>query len=451
MSSISFDCNTKEDFDYNNEKYRPQIYRNSQLYPVLSDQVESTVTQPLANRVAQITTDGPFADSVIDGCIRIHAPSDAFRQFQVDHWQNIHTKLKHLSWVTLGLTVATIAGAFIQPLTLIGTVAFSVLFGYSRYKMSAAQNQIEGWSKSPIEAIADQRRTCYARGFSYVYSHNLKIKTEPTSTGVMHPHEVQSLYEKYFPSFCFELINSVSTPNWMNRFQSCNPLNSQVIFYALGKMPPHLQQVSADFMKLQSILSSIQSHFWTLRQEAQSKTNSAISDWNLKRSGMLLPLQVARDHYIDEARSKRNKQLKTTLSEDKIAEINKEFAQEKQKYELYYSLAAAPIDLYVNKQIDELQAQLSQTLSLLNQKESGNLQNYYDVAKEILIQADLAWKGGMAQPVHIDDELFRLPLPSAPPVEDQIPGFDVRPKGLNTTEQSNYLDFLNYVRREQEE
>lgn len=455
-----------DEYDAKNEKYKSSVYINAnQMYPVLPQQLQQDSLNNWQNRITQYVYADNSADYIVDNIIRVRAPSVAFRQTRIDHWEAAKTTLKNVTWLGAASTLLSGAGIFLAASNPVGltacivaTTASLIFTCIGLSKISQANQQIDLWNTKPEQRVAELRSAAYKYGFSYVCEHKLKIEVQPSAKGVLHPTEVQYLYESYFPNFCSKLLNRNldAKSQWMLDFLHYNPLSSNLITYALGHIPQKLHYVSHDFAQLQTILSNIQTHFAGIKQEVRDSASKVIDAYNAKRSAALLPLILARDHYTATARAQLERDLKGVTDPNERRSLKKICEAEEEKYELFYQLAAAPINIYFDNQIQQTRIQRDNSIREITINEQQNLAIYYPAARDLIQRAYNVWTQPTVVyvPVNFAQYAYQPQQPSAPSF-DNLPNFQEQvyrqraPQEWGANQQSEYQAYLNYLRQTQ--
>jgi hypothetical protein len=460
ISAVDAFWGDNDEYDAKNSKYQSSVFLNSQTHPISPEQLQHMTLGPLVSRVVEFVYADRSADYTIDSCIRVRAPSWAFRQECITHWNDAKATLKNVTWMNGAALVLSGAGALFSLanpflLTIFGVTAVvtSIFVGLGFHKISKANEQIAAWSIDPAEVVAKQRAEAYRQGFAYAYRNDLKIGAQPSKNGVLHPAEVQYLYQIYFPNFCSTLLNKNldNKSQWMIDFLAVNPLSPVVIRYVSGQIPYALQAVANDYAKLENILKDIQKHFAGLKSDVRDQASKTIDMYNNQRTAALVPLQLARDHYVSTARAELDLKLKTELDLETRRTLQKEFDAQVEKYDLFYSVAAAPINLYFDSQIQQTRITRDNAIRDISYHESQNLAIYYPAAKDLLQRAFFMWTQQTAyQPLHFDQyNTFVPPLPSAPSMAPSFQDQVFRqhaPADWSRGQQTEYEAYLNYLR-----
>ena len=462
ISAVDAFWDESDEYDANNEKYRSGVFLNGPIYQISPEQLQQITFGPLAARVIECVHPDRLADYIIDNSIRVRAPSSFFRQECLAHWNNVQATLKNINWMNGSVLAFCGAGGLWSMhnpfwLTIFGVigVAAAILIGIGLHKISKASDQIEAWSLDPVAAIANRRAEAYQKGFAHVYHNNLKISSQPSKQGVLHPTEVQYLYQIYLPNFCTTLLNkNLDHKNqWMLDFLTINPLSMSVVNYVYGQTPDFLQAAVNDYVKLENILKDIQKHFENLKSDIRDQATQAIDVYKNQKIAALVPLEVARDHYISIAHDKLDQKLKNEIDPEKKQTLRKEFDAQVEKYNLFYSVAAAPIHLYFDSQIQQTRTTRDNAIREINYHESQNLAVYYPAAKELLQKIFSFWTQQAAyQSLNLDHyNTFFCPIPSAPP---RAPTFQIYhqppPLDWSSAQRSEYEAYLNYLKMQEE-
>jgi hypothetical protein len=305
-------------------------------HPLDPRAIENKTRDSLENRIIETNTNDGMSDYIIDGIIKIRAPSTLHRKTQVNHWESANNFRSSISWTALGAGMASliasgIAGANGHPDAAAATMIFSAsslaVSLFTGLWNAEAYMEVRQWSEHPAEAIADAHRNAYEQGFMYVYNKNLKMGAKNSTNGILQAKEVQYLYEKELASFYSEMLNRNLDLNgqWMTDFSFENPLSSNHIIYAYGQIPEHLQLVSRDFHKLEEILKDIKDHFANAKSSAKDNARAEMQAYQYEKEAALAPLRWARDQYVSDLQKKfQENHRKGQSQRQQLQDIQKE-------------------------------------------------------------------------------------------------------------------------------
>lgn len=238
---------------YEQEKFHPKISLNSD-YVHNTAMMRERIKASTETRIAWIqdSSDGVFSEYLIDSTIRIESLAKSFSQHQKNFWE--HLKGKRLS--ERNMSAALLIGAVLFSYNSnhrIQMIACAIIglfgFAWNQYQANNAEQQAQSWSQSPVLEAAKEREKAYQEGFCYAYSNNLK--NAGVSRGILHPLEVKTFYEEYFPQFFQTMLNKEAlTPleqlQWVGNFCKMNPISSPFMIYGLGEIPEHLKEVAQE-------------------------------------------------------------------------------------------------------------------------------------------------------------------------------------------------------------
>src|SRR5574342_698137 len=208
----------EDDFDFENAKYRPQISSLRESQQIYAHNLEGFMrSNTLERRVVWMHQfDGStYSTYAMDNCLEITIPSNSVREEKVKYWEEKHNAASKWAWISgSGAVLSTIGAAAAAVLIPTPHIAVALLVAaavgtiFCIIKASAASNashQIKGWSESPLEKLAKRRVEAYEKGFPYVYNNNLKLQGT-SNYQILHPVEVQLLFERHFDNFYTTLL-----------------------------------------------------------------------------------------------------------------------------------------------------------------------------------------------------------------------------------------------------
>ncbi len=459
----------KEDYDFENSKYRP-LFSTPDLYPSIgATWMENHFKNPLENRVAKISTDTQHDTYLIDTTIKAKIPSETFRQEKVNHWKAEHNTVKQWAWIEGGLGALLAGGTAVAatnsaaPLVIVAlgvtTVASLVFMALNISKTHDASRQIAGWSANPLEKIAEDRAAAYRNGFPYVLRNDLKLQVGVTSTSkILLPEEVTFLFERYFDQFSRKLL--AQTPHteqgkkeWLDSFTSCNPVSNKALMYAYGQVPEKYLRVSYDYEVLHKQLTDLRGEFDQLRSQRRVESDKVIKGINQNRSLALAPFVMALAYYKREAEKDRDQKLATTKDEDKIREIKREYDAAILKYEAYHLAATLPINALFDSQISAAKENLRTILAEIKRNEATSHAPYFnyawglvDFARRVKEQPQFVYQPQDFSP----GQVFHIPQPSPAPVVNINFIQEARGQTPVNVETSQYADYLKFVQRQRQ-
>ncbi len=462
----------KDDFDFENVKYQPEISFPNTVPQVRADYMEAFMQHnTLAGRAipaASMFPDPNHSTYVIDTCIRVKVPSDAFRDEKAKYWNEKHETAKKWAWIEGGVAALTVLGAVgiaameIMPVAAVafGIASVATIFfcGRNISRASEASHQIEGWQASPLEKLANERAKAYQEGFPYVHRKDLKLQGS-SHHQVLLPFEVQFLFERHFDNFYTELLpqhpsSEQGKKEWMDSFTNCNPVADKVLRYAHdGVVPEKYARVSYDYEVLHRQLTDMRSEFAELRNQSREKTTRIIKEINENRDLALLPFKGMLTYWTLQAKAERDEKLDKTTDPEKIKEIRREYSAAISKYNMYYAAAVIPINLAFDNQVSNAKQELKSILETIKKNEASSHAPYFnyawgllDYARQIKQVPTYVYRSQAPSPVQV----FNIPVPSAPPVININfiqQAQSEKPQGID---ESNYSDYLRFFKVNQE-
>lgn len=427
---------------YNQEKYDSKVSISIEDPIVLE---KDDFEKPLAQRFITLYSDNPvYAEYRLDD-VAIRCPSDAFREYQRSQWSVRKAEAEHQSWVwtvtTIGsglvaalggilmamgsLEVAKIVGTTIAstplaPVLLVAGGVFAVvsllLAANASQHVDQANDQIKKWDVNPLAKIYHERNRALEEGFPYIFDHQLKLGSKPSTTARLHPKQVEHEYKKYVDIFCDLLLNKLfhtSKIDWMIAFRSLNPFITNLMVYGLGAIPDHMKIVIEDYARFESFLHSIEKTYNDLKDEEIAHANERITGLKKMQAELLQPHIEVRDHSIKTAREEKDRAIvkarkeretfsaKASLPEDpKPYEASARFRKAKEAAENAYALNTDPINKKYGAKILEVENELMDRLRKLEEQKGQQMANNCNAARELLIRAKQAWDNKGYQPVN---------------------------------------------------
>lgn len=405
---LSFSTSAEE---LNQEKYQRSITTVGG-YDHNHPEMEKNVHGLMESRIQPISDGkGQFAESVVDGCIKVKGVAANFTQYQAEEWKKKEAENlagRNKAGIIAGVVAlcASLLPAFDKKngtaASLIIAISIIVggIFAYiSHSRASHAAKEADAWKNySPALEAAKERTEAYKTGFLYAYSNQLKIEKEGAPHSILHSLEVQGMYEKYFPEFYGKLragmpANDKEQEIWINGFLSSNPIAPALLKYGLAEIPPHLQAASEDFYRFylmwQNHRGSIRDRQYQIRLEAAKK----IAEHEEHKQKILKPLLDKKEAAIAKARETYEEACKKYP--DLLSE-NRKFALEtfnttKKAFEEEYTKGTASIfKLFDEKVAAENQSRdaLLLNLSIL---QTTQVPTFYALARELSLRAEKAW------------------------------------------------------------
>lgn len=454
----------RDDFDFENSKYRP-LFSTPDLYPSIGAAwMENHFKNPLENRVAQLSSDAQYSTYLIDTSIKARIPSENYRQEKVSHWTSVHGAVKQWAWIEGGLgallAVAAAGAAFhsAAPIAIaalgVCSVASLVFMSMNISKTREASRQIAGWSVNPLEKIAQARADAYRVGFPYILAQDLKLQVGMASPSkILLPEEVTFLFERHFDQFTRKLLaqsphTEQGKKEWLDAFTSCNPVSNKALMYAYNQVPEKFLRVSYDYEILYKQLTDLRGEFDRLRRERRAESDKVIKGINQNRALALAPFAAALTYYQLEARRERDEKLAKTKDDSKIREINKEYDAAIFKYEAYHMAATLPVNALFDSQVATAKENLRSILAEIKKNEASSHAPYFnyawglvDYARKVKDQPHFIYQPQNFQAA----EVFHIPAPSAPPVVNI--NFIQQASGQQpvNVDASQYADYLRYA------
>ncbi|MGD0665861.1 MAG: hypothetical protein ABSA17_09100 [Rhabdochlamydiaceae bacterium] len=231
------------------------------------DEMKIITEKSLSERVQRVRDDHEkqFSEWVVDAAIKVEAPSDSFRKLQIDRWSMVRDVANKQE--SRGL--------------------FEL---FEERVSTVATREKNNWNVSSVERVAMQRTLAYRNGFSYVYQNNLKL--DGKGHGVLHPIEVQTMYERYFSNFCSSLLKQddlldFECKSWLNTFFQYNPFSARLMKYGLNEVPEQLRELSEDFKQL-AIFYLRKDRTGMISVEDKRITDELITSYEIERKALLL-------------------------------------------------------------------------------------------------------------------------------------------------------------------
>ncbi|MGD0665859.1 MAG: hypothetical protein ABSA17_09090 [Rhabdochlamydiaceae bacterium] len=312
------------------------------------EDMKVTTEKSLSERVQWVRDDDEkrFSEWIIDSDVKVHAPSDRFRKLQAERWSMIKDDAlkQEEEWGIL---------------TKICKI-------FRERPSAAAAKEVAAWNISPVEKVAKQRALAYLQGFSYVYQNNLKM--DGKGHGVLHPIEVQAMYEKYFPNFCAILLGETAfvpseRKNWLNTFFTVNPFSTKIMEYGLSQIPDQLKDLSEEFKRL-SVIYNRSTMTGNDLMDAEIITREFIQSYKLEREGLL-------QHSLDPQKS----DLINQAIDTRIDNAKKQLAAYKTWYDRVLKNDETSKEQVIKYGVDYLKTK-----------------TVYFMARELLERADQVWK-----------------------------------------------------------
>ncbi|MBS0649455.1 MAG: hypothetical protein JSS10_09585 [Verrucomicrobia bacterium] len=477
MSVSSIESFTEGAESFDQEKYKSLISTYTEPNPKA---MEAEFKKPLSERIIRtpLRRDGIYAEYVLDD-IKVHCPSDEFRKHQVHLWNN-HKKQaedKHWAWsvTTIGAALIGIAGGIgIASKDLFGMLgtsaaatvekfapwiagagfvlaAVSIFFVISEsYSISDAEKQIDKWKADPVAQVGRERNKAHAYGFSYIYSHDLKLGNNPSHTRCFHPKQVEHEYKKYADRFFEKLLPPAADKRaWMDEFSSYNPLASALMKYGFGHVPEHMDKVVQDYTKLEAFLKDIRTSYEDFKSKERTLAKEHIDVTNKERNTLLHPSLEIYNTQLAAAKKIRDDVLdKHPLQTDPANEkARANYNAAKKILDEDYALRTAPITKKYDAKVKEIEQQRDARIAKLEAQKSHQLINNYNAAHELLVRGHDAWTGKVpyqavnfaqyfpwqgpqaAQPVWYPSQPAPMPYYPQPVPQPQYPaGYYVQPQ-----------------------
>lgn len=449
------------DLDFTNDKYSPEIF--STTTTLYSDQIENLMGDNLGSRIQQLTSDAQRTTYLVDRCIRVKIPSDALRQDRVKHWEEKKREAHHWAWIQGGIAglcaliskIGTRAMPELSLFTIGGAIGGSLLCYLNIRKGAEASYQVNGWNTSPLEKIANDRKTAYKEGFLHVYKNDLKLSSQQTSSrhNLLLPFEVQFLFERYFTQFCDRLmqrtpLSEQSKKEWLDDFTDHNPVTENLLRYAYeGQLPAKYAQVSKDYETLRKQLSDVRATFRSLRQQHRKKIQAVIDQINADRENALLAFNAMHAHWTRYAAMVRLEKIGKANNLEKQQEIENEYQDMLHRYQTYHSIATLPIRKTFDNQVSNAKAQLAFILDHIKTSEATSHAPFFSYAWGLLSYAQQIKEqpGFVYQPPVLNAmQTFNIPSPAVTPVININFIQQAKEQPVPDINHKEYLEFLSW-------
>lgn len=468
----------KNDFDFENIKYRPEISMPQSLPQIRADQMASYMSNnTLDSRSEPIPTSHYDQNKTVYrvDVLRVKIPSEIFREEKAKYWEEERSQARTWGWIEGGLTVAFAAGAFVLKANpyvagALGVAAVaSLLFSAMNFTYaSKASHQIDGWKTNPLEKIAAERKKAFREGFTYVYRNDLKLQGS-SNRQVLLPSEVQFLFERHFDEFYQKLLprqpsSEQGKKEWLDQFTNYNPVSGKLLAYAYdGRVPDRYAQVSYDYEVLLTQLTDLRGEFTKLRNKREKETTKIIQGINQNRDLALLPFQGMLAYWELQAKTEKDKKLeelkKTCVGEEELKlfdesepakKVKDEYKSAVTKYQLYYAAAIIPVNAVFDKQVSDAKANLKDIMKEIKKNEASSHAPFFnyswgllDFARKIKQTPEFVYQ----HQVFNAEQSFHIPTPSAPQVVNinfVQQAQQQKPQGIDDSNYSEYLKFVSW-------
>lgn len=198
---------------FEQEKYQRSI-TTTDNYVHAPAEMEKRVNSLLEKRIQPLSDGrGMFSQSSVDSTVVVKGVSDIFCKDRIEKWKKIEEEsLNTRNKAVVGMWSSVLAGMLVRAMHskndpaalaigVIGVTANIIFALLAQNKITQAKEQQASWNTSPAEGVARERTEAYKRGFMHVYNHSMKIEKEGSKNGVLHPLEVRTMFERYFPNF----------------------------------------------------------------------------------------------------------------------------------------------------------------------------------------------------------------------------------------------------------
>ena len=428
MFDVSFD----DDWDFQKNSYKELTLAE----PVENVDPLFLSQRPFAERVKLLSFDNSTCTYLVDGLIRVTAPSESIRLSATNHWEGKKNEANwwrkfHIGVIVGSVALTALAALAAPPIAVAGVVwiAVGAIFATKNSnRMEAAQKQIDQWNVHPAQSVADERARAYKNGFFYALNLNLKGSFGITSPqNILHPSEVTWLYEQALRDLMNDVITQMQRQNitsyaktkWVERFISENPLALQSLAYAYEPNDLRrqvLESWSYSFDAYKQDVITTQKSFETRKNQIRSRAQEEIRQLEEQRALALnLPLSL-KNASDQEAKRIRDVKIKSIFSTSTIKEINDEYQQALNDNKALYLISTNPINLYYDEKISDIKKTEAAYLQQIDQEKDLGMSPYFEPGLRLFGSAFESWQNRSNDEIYLHQaEPDLYPLPSAPP------------------------------------